>query len=390
MPTPPMTPVAPHVCILSLAHPPGDGRVTHKIGRAFREAGMKVTWIGPGKEAPAVHHGIDFRLLPVAGGWGNRFKRRKLLLDEARKLDDVGVWFCVEPDSAAMGIRLAAERGGRSVFDIHEVYHDDMLKGRVPRVLQPPLGWIVRQLLTRTCRKSDLIVGAGITRIEPFARVARQSMVVRHCLARAYGDGPAARPFDGTRDAVRILHGKASLMHGTRAVMRAVAHAKRTSPARFRLVMFKSFSTAEQFGLEDAVREARELGIEDSIEWLDTVSFDKMFDLMRGCDAAVIAYSRELGVNSMPNRIFEYMAAGIPTVCPSYARELVSILEETHCGVLVDAEDPRALGDAFVALASDPAGSRAMGGRGRAAFASKFNMEQEIQPLIDWIRTGSR
>lgn len=185
------------------------------------------------------------------------------------------------------------------------------------------------------------------------------------------------------------MHGKATLLHGTLQVFRGIAEAQRISGLSFKVLLIKSFNPEERFGFDEAVRAARGLGIEHSLEWHDPVPFEGMFQLMRECDLGVIAYTRVLGENSMPNRIFEYMALGIPTICPSYARELVTLVHDAECGILVDVEDPSALGRAFADLASSPKESIAMGDRGRTAFASRFNMERELEPFVEWIRHTS-
>lgn len=377
-----------HVCILSAKHPPGDGRVTHKIGKGLRDAGFKVTWIGPGREPPDPHHGIDFKLLGDEGGFVARYRRSQQLFRTAAQVPGVDVWFAVEPDSADVGVKLARSLGGKAVFDIHEVYHEDMLKGRVPTLLQPVLGRLVKWKLSQICRKSDLIIGAGVTRITPYESIARRSMVVRHCLSRALADLPGATPFDGSRDFVRIIHGKASLSQGTRQMMEAAACLRQNGGPTVRLLMFRSFLGSEGFGIAEATALASRLGIEDLIEWHDLVPFHEMFRLMRTCDIGTITYTRQMGMNSMPNRLFEYMAMGLPMIVPNYASELVPILAETKCGILVETEDSKLLAKAIADICSDTAAAKAMGAAGRRAFQQRFNMETELLPFIDWVQQG--
>jgi glycosyltransferase involved in cell wall biosynthesis len=154
--------------------------------------------------------------------------------------------------------------------------------------------------------------------------------------------------------------------------------------------MFRSFAPNEGFGAEEAMNLAAELGISDAIEWHDPVPFHEMFGLMRTCDLGVIAYTQKMGVNCMPNRIFEYMAFGLPVICPIFARELVSILDDTKCGLLADTEHGGSLGEAILAICSAREEARAMGLRGRRAFTQRFNMENELQPFVDWVSRGSQ
>jgi hypothetical protein len=263
-----------------------------------------------------------------------------------------------------------------------------MLKDRVPSPLRPVLGLLVKWKLSRICRNSDLIIGAGVTRIAPFESVARRSMVVRHCLSRALADEPGAAPFDGSRDYIRILHGKASLSQGTQQTMEAAAYLRRNGGPEVRLLMFRSFLPSEGFGLEEANTLASSLGIKDLLEWHDPVPFHDMFELMRTCDLGTITYTRKMGVNCMPNRIFEYMAMGLPVICPTFARELVPILEETKCGILAETESSDLLAKAIITVCSNTVAAKAMGAAGRRAFQQRFNMEMELQPFIEWVLHG--
>jgi glycosyltransferase involved in cell wall biosynthesis len=171
-------------------------------------------------------------------------------------------------------------------------------------------------------------------------------------------------------------------------MMEAAAYLRRRGGPPVRLLMFKSFLPGEGFSLEQATGVASSLGVDAMIEWHDPVPFHDMFQLMRTCDLGTIAYTRNMGVNCMPNRIFEYMALGLPVVCPDFARELVPILNETKCGILADTEKGEALGKAIFALCSDQVAARGMGSAGRRAFQDRYNMEQELQPFVDWVIGG--
>jgi glycosyltransferase involved in cell wall biosynthesis len=367
-------------------HPPGDGRVTHKIARGLREAGIDVSWVGPGATAPKQDHGIQFHFLPPGGGWSGRFRRRSSLKEAAMKLRGVNVWMGVELDSARIAIQLARRIGGRSVFDVHEVYHDDIVRHRVPPWLFRPASALVRRTMRHLCRDSDLVIGAGITRVDPYRDVIKEAMVVRHCLSASFGHLAPSVPMSPSRECFRVMHGKASLGHGTREVIRGVSEAVRLGSKHLKLVLFRSFVPAERYAEAEITREAADLGVSECIEWRDPVPFDEMFGILRECDLGLIAYQRVLGGNSMPNRVFEYMAMGVPFVFPSYANELVGMLKGWDCAHAVDTEDPKAFGKAIHELSTNPERLRAMGFSARRAFLEQFNMERELKPFIDWIQ----
>lgn len=111
-----------------------------------------------------------------------------------------------------------------------------------------------------------------------------------------------------------------------------------------------------------------------------------MPDILRSCDVGLIAYDRNLGVDSLPNRIFEYMALGIPIIAPEYSVEIAQIIKTEKCGILADFEDLNSIATAIVRLSRDPVLCREMGTRGRQAFLARHNWEIEVRPLLDRIQ----
>jgi glycosyltransferase involved in cell wall biosynthesis len=131
---------------------------------------------------------------------------------------------------------------------------------------------------------------------------------------------------------------------------------------------------------------ARERGVDGSLDLRPGVPMQQMPDVLRACDAGLIAYGRDLGVDSLPNRLFEYMAAGIPIIAPFYAAEIARVVEGEQCGLLADFENPASVADAIVMLRSNPEMCRAMGRRARSAFLARHNWEVEVAPLLEAIR----
>lgn len=100
----------------------------------------------------------------------------------------------------------------------------------------------------------------------------------------------------------------------------------------------------------------------------------------------MIAYGRTLGVGSLPNRLFEYMARGLAILAPSYSREIREIVEAEGIGRTVDFEDPAAVSGELAWFAAHRDDTREMGERARGAFVERFSWEAEFERLIDAMR----
>jgi glycosyltransferase involved in cell wall biosynthesis len=87
-------------------------------------------------------------------------------------------------------------------------------------------------------------------------------------------------------------------------------------------------------------------------------------------------------VNAGPNKMFEYMQAGIPVVASDFPlwREIVA---STGCGICVDPRDPADIAAAIDRLAGDPEFALECGRNGARAVAGKFNWSTEALKLIE-------
>ena len=66
---------------------------------------------------------------------------------------------------------------------------------------------------------------------------------------------------------------------------------------------------------------------------------------------------------SLPNKLFQYMAAGIPVVASDF-RQVREVVEGSGCGLVVDTTRPEAIARGIRRVLADPAEAAAMGARG--------------------------
>lgn len=101
------------------------------------------------------------------------------------------------------------------------------------------------------------------------------------------------------------------------------------------------------------------------------------------CSAAgVVTYLPGPNHNdSQPNKMFEYMSAGLPLVASHFPlwREIV---ENGQCGLCVDPASPEAIAEAVSRLLANENLCRDMGNAGRIAINDHFNWEKESEKLI--------
>jgi glycosyltransferase involved in cell wall biosynthesis len=85
---------------------------------------------------------------------------------------------------------------------------------------------------------------------------------------------------------------------------------------------------------------------------------------------------------SMPNKLFQYLAAGLPVVV-SDLPQLRRIVEESACGIAVESGDPGAIGRALRDLLADPERLAEQGRRARTAVEERYNWGVSAAALLE-------
>jgi glycosyltransferase involved in cell wall biosynthesis len=118
--------------------------------------------------------------------------------------------------------------------------------------------------------------------------------------------------------------------------------------------------------------EAQRRGL-TNILFLPPVPRSRIPAILKASDAALMIYWVLPGAEyELPNKFFDYLAAGLPTLSNMPA-ELWDHLEEAGCGILTDTTRPEELARALEALKADPQRVREMGRRALDLAASRFD-----------------
>lgn len=372
-----------HVCILTTAHPTDDVRVNSRIAGAFLAAGFRVSWVGPSnayfRAAGELDERIDYHLfVPNATKW-KRLTAARRARRSAKGLGAVDWWYSPDPDAAGLATKLARKYGGRVLFDIHEVFHGALLDRWFPVQPTALVREVVRKRIARNCRRSDLVIGVSAAVLEPYVSDGVDALVVRNCAPRWFADG-AAEP-RGANGPMRVMHGKALPTNGAALVADAVEALPASAAGRLAVYMNHPGGGPSTFSDGLLQRFARGPS-NDTITINPGVPHEAMPALLRSCDVGMVAYGRDLGIDSLPNRLFEYMASGLAILAPSYAVEIAAIVEAEGVGRLVDFERPEEVAASLVWMLEHPEEVQAMGRRAREAFLRTYNWGSESERLI--------
>jgi glycosyltransferase involved in cell wall biosynthesis len=119
------------------------------------------------------------------------------------------------------------------------------------------------------------------------------------------------------------------------------------------------------------------------VRMLGAVPAERIPALYAESDVAVVTL-RDLPIfeGALPTKLLEAMAAARPIVLAARG-EAARLVEAERCGVVVPPENPRALSEALLALAADPARRAALGAAGRRAAERDFGREAWLRRWAD-------
>jgi len=380
-----------HICILTSAHPLDDVRVNSKIAVSFLGRGFKVSWVGPEisfyADVADRDDRISYYLTPPIRSRFDRLTSARRVARKAREVEDVDWYYSPDPDAAEAAVKLARGSTAKVLFDIHEIFHgaliDRWLWGRKASLLRH----YVRRRVARTARRSDLVMGVSESVLRPYADPRQPQIRVRNCAPKWFAEvtqpreqaAPLTRAED---DLTTFMHGKALPNNGCHVVLEALARLGEQQ-ARARVIMFPSTGAKAPPFMPDLALHIERLGVGDSVWLHEAVTHEQMPAVTAQCDVGMVAYARDLGEDSLPNRLFEYMASGIAVLAPAYALEIKRIVDAEDIGLTVDFEDAAEVADAMLWFIAHPEETRAMGARARTAFLERHNWDAEFDRLVD-------
>ena len=121
-------------------------------------------------------------------------------------------------------------------------------------------------------------------------------------------------------------------------------------------------------------KQAADLGLRDRFLFLGRRS--DIPDILASSDIAILPSRAE----GLPNAVLEYMAAGLPTIASRVGGN-AELVQEGVTGLLVPAEDSKAISDALLRLLRDPELSRSIAANGKRAAVESYGFDRLIRDV---------
>ena len=279
-----------------------------------------------------------------------------------------------DPELIPVGIALRVS-GTKAVYDVHEDLPRQILtKPYLPAGLRAPVSRIAAWFEGLADR-----VMSGVVPATP--AIAEHFSTDRAVLVQNFPLPGELTVTDSTDYAGRPAHfafvGGITAIRGTVQMIDALALA---ATPDIRLQLVGRFSSASH-RCEAAARPG--WSRVDERGWADRPTVAAILD---GARAGLVLFLPSPNhVAAQPNKLFEYMSAGLPVIAsdfPLWRR----IVDGAGCGLLVDPTDPAAIARAMDWILDNPDRAAEMGRRGRDAVRETYNWPAEAEKLLAFYR----
>jgi len=359
------------ICFLSSVHPALDVRIFHKEASSLKKAGYHVTIIAQ-HDHDEIIDGI--RIVAISQH-GDRIRRMtKTFWQIYKKLLTVkaDIYHFHDPELILLGLFLKAS-GCKVVYDVHEdVPRDILIKEWIPYLFRRPVSLIVGMIERVSALAFDAVVAATPKIAENFQverTVVVQNYPIEHEItvldAPPYRERPYSFIYTG---GIELIRGAMEMIGAIEALHDILA---------VRLDMAGTFYPV---GFEEELRAHPGWAL---VHYHGQVSWNHVKRLLGFARAGLVLLHPTITYkDSYPVKMFEYMSAGLPVIASDFPLWR-QIIEDAHCGLLVNPRDPKAIADAMMWILDNPAEAEVMGKNGCSAVKSKYNWETEGAKLLD-------
>lgn len=354
------------VVMLTTVHRATDGRIFHREAKTLADAGLRVCIVGPNpsSEDPGT---VSFELLGTPKTRIKRLKQGWELLKRSLRFR-AKLYIFHDPELFGVGLLLAI-LGRKVIYDCHENLPMQILqKEWMPR----PLRWVlVPAIWMAEWVGARLLAGVIVARDKMFNRFPRGKTV----LVRNF-----PRP-----EAVRILsqgipvHQRRNIVLYSGGISRVRGIAELVDAFRGDELRDAELWLAGEF--DDKVFQEELLGaLPANARWVGWKAPTEVLELYQHAKlGALLLYPTPSHRHSLPVKLFEYLAAGLPVLAtnlPEFADSL------NGCGTLVDPRDSKQIRSAIVRFFSCAPEIARMSAEARRRAASLYPWEPEGRRLL--------
>lgn len=365
-----------HIFHVSTAHFPNDVRIYRRECVQIRPHVSRVTLLAIADRTQITDQDIHVlslqRTRPKT--WKERFFTA-LRAASVAKQQSADLYHFHDPELLLPMAKLGRESGKPVIFDVHECYSATIAQGH-------GLKGRVLSSFYRLLERFALRYISGVVSVTPQITGMYRYRVPYVALVRNYPD---------VDEIVRITPGFPKIVPGRlffsgslkQKSLFPLADAVSNLSTKFpeiHLQLAGHFDSQEFH--DELISYWNQKGVGDRIQYLGRIPHENLIiHANRSAIGLVLLWPFENVLVGLPNKLFEYMAAGLP-VLVSNAPNHREVVEIARCGIWCDSASDESIANAIETLLKDPANLENMRKNGRKACQEHFQMKNETGALL--------
>ena len=354
------------VCHFTTAHPIDDVRIFTKECVSLANNGFDITLIACGDIA---FEDIKKRVkrislnVPIKNRRQRFFKCSKAVYKKALEID-ADIYHFHDPELLPIGLRLK-RKGKKVIYDSHEdLPRQISYKSWIPVIIRKPVAFISEKVENFYSSRLDAIITVSDHIKLRFDKL-HSNVVVCHNYA-SIKEFPEAPEWRINRDNICYVGGL-SKIRGILEILEA------SKASNVKLEIAGAFNSQE---IEERLNQ-------NNIIYHGVVNRDKVKMIFSNCFAGLVTLLPAPNHNNAnPNKLFEYMAAGLPVIASDF-EGWKKMIEKYNIGLCVDPTNVEEIAKAILFLNHNKELAKQMGENARKAFVNTFNWQIEEKKLIE-------
>ena len=358
---------------LSTVHAPDDNRIYRKELLSLKNAGFNVALIARKSQNIEINQ-ITHIMLPAIR---NRFLRMTLLPFNAFLKVIKGKFQIIhfhDPELLPIAgiLRLM---GKKIIYDVHENYPEQiMTKKYLPSFLKKPLSKTISLLENLLAKRFSLIVVVVEDLKKRFLKYNSNTIIIANYPKledfSSYLNNLSQKKSEPPQNIIYM--GGITSIRGVREIIKA------SNWTKLPIVLL---GPIQEKALVPLLTE--NIKSTSNFTYLGKIPFDKLHDYLKNSLAGlVLLHPTPNYLHSLPVKLFEYMAAGLPVIASDFPLWR-QIIQENECGICVNPLDPKAIADAINYYVDNPEIAGQHGANGQKLVLEKYNWEKEAEKLVD-------